>query len=214
VGHHRDRLQPEAAGENLSSWAAVFEPSAATTGKITLLREANDLIACTLIYLGKNPNSTEDADLAEAVKFVRSLKPKLKGFSSDTYIDELAANETLVARHGAGRLPGPGPEPGRQLRHPQGGLAAVRGRHVHPQGRPPSRQRRPLHELRAPSQGAGPHLQVRQLRHPVSLAKPLLPSEQTSDPAIYPPASTKLSIVTMTGQKLQKWQEAYGQIVQ
>jgi spermidine/putrescine-binding protein len=49
---------------------------------------------------------------------------------------------------------------------------------------------------------------------PVSLAKPLLPSEQTSDPAIYPPASTKLSIVTMTGQKLQKWQEAYGQIVQ
>jgi hypothetical protein len=48
----------------------------------------------------------------------------------------------------------------------------------------------------------------------VSLAKPLLPSEQTSDPAIYPPASTKLSIVTMTGQKLQKWQEAYGQIVQ
>ena len=49
---------------------------------------------------------------------------------------------------------------------------------------------------------------------PVSLAKPLLPPDQTSDPSIYPPASTKLSIVTLTGQKLQKWQAAYDQIVQ
>jgi spermidine/putrescine-binding protein len=43
---------------------------------------------------------------------------------------------------------------------------------------------------------------------PVSLAKPLLPAQQ-----IYPPASTKLSIVTLTGQKLQKWQAAYDQIL-
>jgi spermidine/putrescine-binding protein len=44
---------------------------------------------------------------------------------------------------------------------------------------------------------------------PVSLAKPLLPPDQTSDPAIYPPASTKLS----TGEKLQKWQAAYNEII-
>ena len=48
---------------------------------------------------------------------------------------------------------------------------------------------------------------------PVSLAKPLLPPDQTADPSIYPPASTKLSILTLTGQKLQKWQAAYNQIV-
>jgi spermidine/putrescine-binding protein len=48
---------------------------------------------------------------------------------------------------------------------------------------------------------------------PVSLAKPLLPAEQTADPAIYPPASTKLAILTLTGQKLTKWQAAYDQIV-
>jgi len=48
---------------------------------------------------------------------------------------------------------------------------------------------------------------------PVSLAKPLLPAEQTSDPSIYPPASTKLSIVTLTGQKLERWQATYDQIV-
>jgi spermidine/putrescine-binding protein len=48
---------------------------------------------------------------------------------------------------------------------------------------------------------------------PVSLAKPLLPPEQTSNPAIYPPANIKLSIVTLTGPKLQKWQAAYDQIL-
>ena len=48
---------------------------------------------------------------------------------------------------------------------------------------------------------------------PVSLAKPLLPSDQTEDPSIYPPASTKLSILTLTGQKLQKWQAAYNEII-
>ena len=48
----------------------------------------------------------------------------------------------------------------------------------------------------------------------MSLAKPLLPPEQTSDPSIYPPASTKLSIVTLTGQKLERWRAAYDQIVQ
>jgi hypothetical protein len=47
----------------------------------------------------------------------------------------------------------------------------------------------------------------------VSLAKPLLPPEQTSDPSIYPPASTKLSIVTLTGPKLEKWRAAYDEIV-
>jgi hypothetical protein len=47
----------------------------------------------------------------------------------------------------------------------------------------------------------------------VSLAKPLLPPEQTADPSIYPPASTKLSILTLTGPKLQKWQAAYDEIV-
>jgi hypothetical protein len=43
----------------------------------------------------------------------------------------------------------------------------------------------------------------------VSLAKPLLPSQQVSDPAIYPPASIKLSIVTLTGDKQEKWRAAY-----
>jgi putrescine transport system substrate-binding protein len=210
IGFNRRR-----AGENLSSWAAVFEPSAATTGKITLLREANDLIACTLIYLGKSPNSTEDADLAEVVKFVRSLKPKLKGFSSDTYIDELAANETLVAQAWSGDVfQAQDQNPDVSYVIPKEGSLRFVDVMCIPKGAP-----HPVNAARFMNYVLHPKVQARISKYvsygtPVSLAKPLLPSDQTSDPAIYPPASTKLSIITMTGQKLQKWQEAYGQIVQ
>jgi spermidine/putrescine-binding protein len=48
---------------------------------------------------------------------------------------------------------------------------------------------------------------------PVSLAKPLLPASQLNDPSIYPPASVKLSIVTLSGQKLAKWRDAYDAIL-
>jgi putrescine transport system substrate-binding protein len=210
IGFNRRR-----AGENLDSWAALFEPSAASTGKVTLLREANDLIACTLIYLGKSPNSTKDADLAEVVKFVRSLKPKLKGFSSDTYIDELAANETLVAQGWSGDVfQAQDQNPDVSYAIPKEGSLRFVDVMAIPKGAP-----HPGNAARFMNYVLHPKVQARISKYvsygtPVSLAKPLLPSEQTSDPAIYPPASTKLSIVTMTGQKLQKWQAAYGQIVQ
>ena len=209
IGFNRRR-----AGENLSSWAAVFEPSAATTGKITLLREANDLIACTLIYLGKNPNSTEDADLAEAVKFVRSLKPKLKGFSSDTYIDELAANETLVAQAWSGDVfQAQDQNPDVSYVIPKEGSLRFVDVMAVPKGAP-----HPGNAARFINYALHPKVQARISKYvsygtPVSLAKPLLPSDQTTDPAIYPPAATKLSILTLTGQKLQKWQAAYDEII-
>jgi spermidine/putrescine-binding protein len=48
---------------------------------------------------------------------------------------------------------------------------------------------------------------------PVPLAKALIPEEQLKDPSIYPPAATKLSIVSMEGEKIQKWQAAYNAIL-
>ena len=49
-----------------------------------------------------SPNSIKDGDLADVVKLVRSIKPRLKGFTTDTYIDELAANETWLAQGWSG----------------------------------------------------------------------------------------------------------------
>ena len=202
------------AGGTVDSWAAVFEPSQAMGGHVTLLREVTDLIACALIYLGKSPNSIKDADLDEVVRLVRSIKPKLKGFTTDTYIDELAANETWLAQGWSGDV-FQAQDQNQDVSYTipkEGSLRFVDVMAI-PKGAP-----HPSNAARFMNYALHPKVQARISKYvsygtPVSLAKPLLPSDQTTDPAIYPPAATKLSIVTLTGQKIQKWRAAYDEIV-
>jgi putrescine transport system substrate-binding protein len=210
IGFNRTKVP----GGKLDSWASVFEPDPAAEGRVTLLREVTDLIGCALIYLGKDPNSIKDADLAEVVELVRSARPKLKGFTTDTYIDELAANETWAAQGWSGDV-FQAQDQNQDVSYAipkEGSLRFVDVMAV-PKGAP-----HPANAARFMNYVLHPKSQARISKYvsygtPVSLAKPLLPADQTADPSIYPPASTKLSILTLTGQKLQKWQAAYDQIV-
>ena len=209
IGFNRAR-----AGAEVDSWSAVFEPSAAMGGHVTLLREVTDLIGCALIYLGRSPNSIKDSDLNDVVKLVRSIKPRLKGFTTDTYIDELAANETWLAQGWSGDV-FQAQDQNQDVSYTipkEGSLRFVDVMAI-PKGAP-----HPANAARFMNYVLHPKVQARISKYvsygtPVSLAKPLLPAEQTSDPSIYPPASTKLSILTLTGPKLQKWQAAYDEIV-
>jgi spermidine/putrescine transport system substrate-binding protein len=210
IGYNRTRVP----GGKVDSWAAVFQPAAAASGRISLLREVTDLIGCVLIYLGKNPNSSNDADLAEVVKLIRSIKPRLKRFTTDTYIDELAAGETWLAQGWSGDVfqAQDANEDVAYVIPKEGALRFVDVMCV-PKGAPhPANAARFINFVLRPTSQARISKYV-SYGTPVSLAKPLLPAGQTSDPSIYPPASTKLSIVTVTGQKLEKWQAAYDQIV-
>ena len=210
IGYNRRRVP----GGTVDSWASVFEPGPDAGGRVSLLREATDLIACALIYLGKSPNSTSDADLAEVVKLVRSIKPRLKKFTTDTYIDELAASETWLAQGWSGDV-FQAQDQNQDVSYAipkEGSLRFVDVMCV-PKGAP-----HPANAARFMNYVLHPKVQARISKYvsygtPVSLAKPLLPTDQTTDPSIYPPASTKLSIVTLTGPKLQKWQAAYDEIV-
>jgi spermidine/putrescine-binding protein len=211
IGYNRAKVP----GGKVDSWGALFDPAAPMAGHVSLLREVTDLIGSVLIYLGRNPNSIEQRDLDDVVKLVRSLKPKLKGFSSDTYIDELAANETWLAQGWSGDV-FQAQDQNQDVSYAiprEGSLRFVDVMCI-PKGAP-----HPANAARFMNYVLHPKVQARISKYvsygtPVSLAKPLLPPDQTKDPTIYPPASTKLSIVTLTGQKLERWQAAYDQIVQ
>jgi spermidine/putrescine-binding protein len=211
VGYNRTKVP----GGKVDSWAAVFDPASGTTGHVTLLREVTDLIGCALIYLGRSPNSVEERDLADVVKLVRSLKGKVSRFTTDTYIDELAASETWLAQGWSGDV-FQAQDQNQDVSYaiPQEGSLRFVDVMAVPKGAP-----HPANAARFMNYVLHPKVQARISKYvsygtPVSLAKPLLPASQTSDPTIYPPASTKLSIVTLTGQKLERWQAAYDQIVQ
>jgi spermidine/putrescine transport system substrate-binding protein len=209
IGYNRRRVP----GGKVDSWASVFEPAAAAGGHVSLLREVTDLIGSVLIYLGKNPNSSKDADLAEVVRLLRSIRPRLKKFSSDTYIDELAAGETWLAQGWSGdvfQAQDQNPDV-RYVIPKEGSLRFVDVMAI-PKGAP-----HPANAARFMNYVLHPKSQARISKYvsygtPVSLAKPLLPPEQLSDPAIYPPSSVKLSIVTVTGDKLRKWQSTFDEV--
>jgi spermidine/putrescine-binding protein len=210
IGYNRAKVP----GGKVDSWAAVFDPAASVAGHVTLLREVDDLIGCALIYLGRSPNSIEQRDLDEVVKLVRSIKGKVRRFTSDTYIDELAANETWLAQGWSGDV-FQARDQNQDVSYAiprEGSLRFVDVMCV-PKGAP-----HPANAARFMNYVLHPKVQARISKYvsygtPVSLAKPLLPPSQTKDPTIYPPASTKLSIITLTGQKLERWTAAYNQIV-
>ena len=210
IGYNRLRVP----GGTVDSWASVFEPAAAMSGRVSLLREVTDLIGAALIYLGKSPNSSSDADLAEVVRMLMAAKPRLSKFTADTYIDELAAGETWLAQGWSGDV-FQAQDQNANVSYvipKEGSLRFVDVMCI-PKGAP-----HPGNAARFMNYVLHPRVQARISRYvsygtPVSLAKPLLPPEQVSDPAIYPPSSIKLSIVTVTGQKLRKWQAAHDQVV-
>jgi spermidine/putrescine-binding protein len=201
-------------GGKVDSWKALFEPTGALSGKVSLLREVVDLIGCALIYLGKDPNSTAPADLAAVKDLLLKVKPKLRKFTSDTYKDELAAGELVVAQGYSGDI-FQAQEDNRFVEYvipKEGSLVWVDVMAI------PKDAPHPVNAARFMNYVLQPRVAARISEYvsyatPVSLARPLLPAEQLEDPRIYPPDSIKLSLITLTGEKIQRWQAVYDEVL-
>jgi putrescine transport system substrate-binding protein len=201
-------------GGKVDSWKALYEPDDSLSGKISMLREVTDVIASTLIYLGKDPNSTDDNDLKQVQDTVRGLKSKLKKFTSDTYIDELAGNETYLAQGWSGDVFQAQAE-NKAVSYviPSEGSVRWADVMVVPKSAPhPKNAASFMNYVLEPKVAAAISEYV-SYGTPVTAAKELLPKEQLNDPSIYPPESIKLSIVTLSGPKIQKWQSTFDGII-
>lgn len=69
------------------------------SGKITMMAEIRDVFAVALFRLGYSPNTRDAAQIEEAKKILIEQKPLLKHYSSSTYIDELASEDSYLS-HG------------------------------------------------------------------------------------------------------------------
>lgn len=79
----------------IDSWSAIFDGSNA--GRISLLTEARSVIAAALLYLGYDPNTTNPAEIEEAVQILKDVKGDIVAFAPDTGQILLEQGEVDVA---------------------------------------------------------------------------------------------------------------------
>lgn len=64
---------------------------------ISLLDDEVEGLSAALLYLGKDPNSTDPADLAAAEAALLAVRPYIRYFHSSKYINDLANGDSCVA---------------------------------------------------------------------------------------------------------------------
>ncbi len=91
------KLAPDAARD---SWDLLFKPANAkrlAACGITMLDSAIDVIPSVLHYLGHDPNSAAPADLADAERALKAIRPYIRNFASGGAIEQMASGETCLA---------------------------------------------------------------------------------------------------------------------
>jgi spermidine/putrescine transport system substrate-binding protein len=89
-----------------TTWAALFEPDpqAPYYGRTTMLDDVREAFGAALIYLGYDPNSTDEAQLRQAQQVLIKAKAGLAGFDSTTFHTLLGSGENLLAHSWNGSI--------------------------------------------------------------------------------------------------------------
>ena len=84
----------------VDSWDLIFKPEFAEKLQscgIALLDSPSEVTGIALHYLGLDPNSESEEDLAKAEALLNSIKPYIRYFHSSQYIDDLGNGEICLA---------------------------------------------------------------------------------------------------------------------
>ena len=100
IGYNQKKVQEALGVETIDSWDVFFKPEnlakLADCG-VYVLDSPTDLIPAALRYLGLDPNSTSQEDLAKAQDLLMSIRPSIRKFHSSEYINALANGDICLA---------------------------------------------------------------------------------------------------------------------
>ncbi len=101
IGYNAGKVK-EALGEDapVDSLALVFDPANMEKLKdcgVSMLDAPTEVIPAALKYLGFDPNSNDEGEIAQAADLIASVQPYVRYFHSSQYIDDLANGEICVA---------------------------------------------------------------------------------------------------------------------
>jgi putrescine transport system substrate-binding protein len=100
IGYNVDKVKKALGDVPVDSWAIVFDPKYAAKLKscgISILDAASDIRSIVLIYLGKDPNSQDAADLKAVEDTLMKIRPFVRKINSSQYIEDLANGDLCIA---------------------------------------------------------------------------------------------------------------------
>ena len=86
--------------EEITSWSALFNPD--YSGQILMFDNSRDALGIALKYLGYSQNSTDEAELNEALELLESQKPLVQAYVMDQIFSKLESGEAALGPYYAG----------------------------------------------------------------------------------------------------------------
>jgi len=100
IGYNVQKAAEILGTEDIDSWDVLFKPENAAKFAacgIYMLDSPSDMIPIALNYLGIDPNSTEQDDIAKAEELFLAIRPSIRKFHSSEYINALANGDICMA---------------------------------------------------------------------------------------------------------------------
>ena len=100
LGYNKQAVEKRLPGVPTNSLDLLFKPEYASQLKdcgIAVIDSPQEVISIVLNYLGKDPYSSDRADLAAAQELLAKLQPNLRYVGSGKHIDDLAKGEICLA---------------------------------------------------------------------------------------------------------------------
>ena len=107
LGYNETKVQDALGIDKVDSWDVLFDPEKAAKLAdcgIYVLDSPTDVVPSVLAYLGLDPNSTDQADLAKAEEVLLKVRPYIRKFHSSEYINALANGDICLALGFSGDL--------------------------------------------------------------------------------------------------------------
>ncbi|HWA17693.1 MAG TPA: polyamine ABC transporter substrate-binding protein [Devosia sp.] len=100
IGYNVAKVKERLGDVPVDSWDIVLKPENAAKLQdcgIAFLDSPSEIMGSVLKYLGLDPNSESEDDLAKATAVMTAIKPYVRYFHSSQYIDDLGNGEICVA---------------------------------------------------------------------------------------------------------------------
>ncbi len=105
IGYNPDLVEKALGTRRIDSWAAIFDPAVAAklaTCGISMLDAPEDVLEAARIYLGRDPNSEREEDLAAAESLLMAVRHYVRYFHSSQHVNDLASGEICVSMSWSG----------------------------------------------------------------------------------------------------------------